>query len=354
MKEAISKPQESRVIQPKSTMSQLNMEQLLANYHSTVHNSMVVQRVPGAIESGDGIRPYGIVNLNTPQGTPQNVRGYQQGRRNRQPIDTTLLDGMTLKHYMVVQNGTQFQFAIRAIANPYTRQQHERALRPEPIGGTQSWADTTARSSPQTGRNRTLGAEYFEETGSLLNPQVGAQPSAATEKTTVTDANVKKSVYFRGRNNFNAQGTVSIVESQAALNSTVNPNLTVPTATASQKEMKGTIVIDTANINGQDEDTVATEIKNRIIRAQKEFIITNTSAAERATLNIAGGTPAATAFDGQGNDLYIYPAGMIEDFGNGSEILLMLVQLIAKQVVARNRPPAPVRQPGRGAWANIF
>lgn len=292
MKEAIHHQPESHTIQSGSGKNQASIHDILADYRITTQrlSSQVAQRV-GDIESGEGIPPYGEAS----------IRGTFSKDRNR---DRTRMNGALLNHYMVVRNGEQYQFPIRAVNNPYNSRRNARALRPEPFGGNQSWTSFTGINSEggtadeklKRSRNLTLATEYREEAGTAM---------------TVDDTKVDKSVFFRSGAEWPAQGTTSIVRSDTALTSSINPNLAIDAAPA-QKEMAGTIVIDTTDIETQEIVGAETEIKAKIQVAQAAFV----QAHHQGVLY----TP--------------------EDFGNNSEILLMLVHLIAQQVVERNRAAA--------------
>lgn len=310
MKEVIHKPQESRVLQPKPGKNQPPLEQILATYYKPLQRtSAVMQRNGGDIESGAGKGPYGAPNLNSQVYVAPHLRGFTESLNTGR----TMLDGMLLNHYMVVRNGTQYQLPIRAVINPYGGTRHERALRVEPFGGNQGWNDCTRniKSDPdhdalKMSRNRTLGHEYFEEAGEPLNatPTEGVDPY-----TTVDDAHVSKSVYFRTpkTERWKAQGTISIVDSVKALTSKPNQNLRNLESDPAKREMAGTIVIETNDIRGNFNE-IEQQIEDRIVAAQTEFIEANYS---------------ETTFTE-------------EDFGEGSEILLMSVKLMAQQVLERN------------------
>lgn len=292
MKEAIHHQPESHTIQSGSGKNQASIHDILADYRITTQrlSSQVAQRV-GDIESGEGIPPYGVAR----------VGGTFSKDRNK---DRTRMDGALLNHYMVVRNGEQYQFPIRAVNDPYTGEINARALRPEPFGGNQSWRSFTGINSPRItadqklkrSRNLTLATEYREEAGTGM---------------TVGDAEVDKSVFFRSGGRWRAQGTTSIVRSDTALTSSINPNFAID-ATPAQKEMAGTIVIDTTDIVTQVIVDAETEIKAKIQVAQAAFVQAHHQGVRY--------TP--------------------EDFGGNSEILLMLVHLIAQQVVERNRAAA--------------
>lgn len=308
MKEVIHKPQESRVLQPKPGKNQPPLEQILATYYKPLQRtSAVIQRNGGDIESGEGKGPYGAPDLSSQVYLAPYIRGFKES------TGRTMLDGMLLNHYMVVRNGTQYQLPIRAVINPYRGKRHERALRVEPFGGNQGWDDYKCNiesvldhDALKMSRNRTLGHEYFEEAGEPLNatPTEGVDPY-----TTVDDAHVSKSVYFRipKTERWNAQGTISIVDSVKALTSKSNLNLGNPKSDPAKREMAGTIVIETNDIRGNFNE-IEQQIKDRIVVAQTEFI--------KAYYPKTTFTP--------------------EDFDEGSEILLMSVKLMAQQVLERN------------------
>jgi len=314
MKEVIHKPQESRVLQPKPGKNQPPLEQILATYYKPLQRtSAVIQRNGGDIESGAGEGPYGAPNLNSQVYLAPHIKGFKESIKQGEPTGRTILDGMLLNHYMVVRNGTQYQLPIRAVIDPYGGTRHERALRVEPFGGNQGWNDykrniesVLDHDALKMSRNRTLGHEYFEEAGEPLNatPTEGVDPY-----TTVDDAHVSKSVYFRipKTERWRAQGTISIVDSVKALTSKPNLNLRNPKSDSAKREMAGTIVIETNDIRGNFNE-IEQQIKDRIVAAQAEFI--------------KAYYPKTTFTE--------------EDFGKGSEILLMSVKLMAQQVLERN------------------
>ncbi|MCC8144032.1 MAG: hypothetical protein LUD02_12805 [Tannerellaceae bacterium] len=141
--------------------------------------------------------------------------------------------------------------------------------------------------------------EYKEESGYKEEPGVPFN---------ITDDQIEKSVFFDTKDPYwDVKGTVSIV-SLGALAPPVNPNL--KTGTPAQKEMAGTIVIDTKDIKEQNEKVIAGLIQEEIKKQQSAFITTNYSGVAKIT---------------------------IENFETGSEILNMLIYLIAQQVAGRNK-----------------
>lgn len=305
---------------------------------SDLSNRGAIQRVP--VGTGDGtdndriniqvrdIEPETDHRMRVQQG-----HYYDPRARVNRPTNDTLLtfqEGSRqltakLKHYMVVKNGTCYQFPVKyfyqpikeatrswqpdnrppphppLLAPPEWKTFGDRGYQPEGFGGTQDWNPSIQSGTwraptlhVEDSRNSTLAHEYLEEArldGARIGVYSSDDPAAgrhyqASDKTSEereTDIKLKieKSKFFHAtypRTDkptappMRHAGTLSIVSSTVSLQQRLHPAGRVPER--GMAEMAGTIVIDCAPlIHGTDVgDALERAVGDRLVLARNRLL----------------------------------------------------------------------------------
>lgn len=351
---------------------------------SNLSNRGAIQRVPvgtglGTDNDRNNIQIRDIEPETDHRMRVQRGHYYDSKDRVNRPTNDTLLTFQEggqeltakLKHYMVVKNGTCYQFPVKyfyqpikkaprswqpdnrhpplpgAPALPAEKTFGDRGYQPEGFGGNQDWnpsIQSGTRRAPtlhvEDSRNSTLAHEYLEEArldGERVGVYSSDDPAAgrhyqASDKTSQeagTDIKLKieKSKFFHAAYPRTDKptappvrhaGTLSLVSSAVPLQERLHPTRRVPER--GMAEMAGTIVIECAPlIHGTDVgDALERAVGDRLVLARNRLL------------------GAAV------------PAGLADPFASSGGILAHLVGMVADDILIQRVALAAQEAHGEG------
>jgi Domain of unknown function (DUF4157) len=263
-----------------STFSDNKTIQQAENSTKSLINSVVFQRVPVGTGAGTDNDRNNIQVENLVGNEQLNIRGDYSNRAritNDFVVGGLNRNGSILKHYMVVKNGSLYQFPIKHVfqpreqalnvfnPNPYNRlgrvlTSGNRGGQPEGFGGNTDLQNNQVQNNQNLTdlRNETLNHEYQEEN----HAHGGA------------NLNITRAKKFGSA--FGA-GTLSIATTDQALVAGNNAHALANTANRGEAEMAGTVVIDCeALITGiLVNDALEIAIGGLLQAARNQFYVNN-------------------------------------------------------------------------------
>lgn len=232
----------------------------------------------------------------------------------------------TLKHYMVARNGTHYQFPVKRLNAPKRRgnkyipdagnENTTQGLKVEAFGGTVEPRDISAESTLQESRIRTLLSEYHEE----------GHPLSETPPSFNEESIIRSKIFVSDIPNFKSAGTISVVNvNEKDMIATQHGRPKTGFSSWGKAEMLGTIVIDCENlINSGDSSISLEELVARI----------------REKIKIKHGDLMTRVFQSGTR-----PPNALGAFGDHSEILDELIEMVAEDVLTRRVEAQPIGQP---------